>query len=145
MSINQFTARTGDSSRAGLKRFLIALAGLALFANALFMLADPLGWYEAIEGVPDTGPFNPHFVRDIGVSFLTAALTTAAAARWLRLAWPLLCTVALYLGLHALLHLWDIAAGRLEPGHLLIDAPGVFLPLFAIAALALWVRRDHDI
>lgn len=145
MSINQFAARTGDSSRAGLKRFLIALAGLALFANAVFMLANPHGWYEAVEGVPDTGPFNPHFVRDIGVSFLTAALTMAAAARWLRLAWPLLCTVVLYLGLHALLHLWDIAAGRLDAHHLLIDAPGVFIPVFITAALALWVRRNCEI
>lgn len=145
MAITHFAARPGRSSRAGLKRFLIALTGIAFLTNALFMLANPLGWYHAVEGVPDTGPFNPHFVRDIGISFLTAALTTAAAAWWLRLAWPLLCTVILYLGLHALLHLWDIAAGRLDAHHLLIDAPGVFIPVFITAALALWVRRNCEI
>lgn len=143
MSVSQFTAHTGQIDRVGLKRFLIALAAAGLFANALYMLADPLGWYGAVEGVPDTGPFNPHFVRDIGVSFLTAALTTVAAARWLRHAWPLLCTVTLYLGLHAALHLWDVAAGRLQPDHLLIDAPGVFLPVLAMALLAWWVRNDR--
>lgn len=126
----------------GRKRAILAIVAAAFLANALYMLADPLGWYGAVAGVPDTGPFNPHFVRDIGVAYLTLALATAAAARWLGHALPLLAVVTLYLGLHALLHLWDVAAGRLEPDHLLIDAPGVFLPVLVVALLTWWVRND---
>lgn len=127
----------------GLKRAVLGLAALALLANALYMLADPQGWYGAVEGVPDTGPFNPHFVRDIGVAYLSLALMTAAAARWLGAAVPLLWSVTLFLGLHALLHVWDMAAGRLEPDHLLIDAPGVFAPVLVAALLAFWLRDER--
>jgi hypothetical protein len=127
----------------GLKRILLGLLALGLLANALFMLADPLGWYNAVAGVPDTGPFNPHFVRDIGVAYLTLAIMTAASARWLSAALPLLSSVTLLLGLHALLHLWDIAAGRLDTHHLIVDAPGVFAPVLVTGLLAYWVRNDR--
>ena len=43
------------------------------------LAAGPL-WYETVPGVPDTGPFNPHFVQDIGVAFLVAGLALAARA-----------------------------------------------------------------
>lgn len=137
------TPATADIRQFQIKRAVLALWAAGFLANALYMLADPLSWYDAIAGVPDTGPYNPHFVRDIGVAYLTLGLITGAAALRLRLALPLLCTVALYLGLHALLHLWDVAAGRLEPDHLLIDAPGVFAPVLVTALLAWWVRHDH--
>ena len=51
-------------------------------ANALWMLADPAGWYVGLPAaVPDTGPLNTHFVRDIGSAFgvMSAALFLAAA------------------------------------------------------------------
>lgn len=132
-----------ETRHSTLKRTVLGLAALALLANALYMLADPLGWYGAVEGVPDTGPFNPHFVRDIGVSYLSIALMTAAGTLWLRAAFPLLAAVTLYLGLHALLHLWDVAAGRLDVHHLVIDAPGVFLPAIVAALLTYWLRAEY--
>ena len=52
-----------------------AVAGvLALFTlfNGVSMLVDPGGWFERIPGVVETGPFNPHFVRDVGFGFLAA-------------------------------------------------------------------------
>ena len=36
------------------------------------MLAVPAGWYDADPGVSETGPFNPHLVRNIGVAYLVA-------------------------------------------------------------------------
>lgn len=128
---------------AALKRSLLGLLAAATAANALYMLADPLGWYGAVAGVPDTGPFNPHFVRDIGVAYLTLAVMIAAAARWLGQAFTLLAAVTTYLGLHVLLHVWDVAAGRLPVDHLIMDIPGVLLPALATAALAWWVRGDR--
>ena len=49
---------------------ILALAGLGNLANGLWMLADPVGWYREIPAaVPDFGPLNEHFVRDIGSAF----------------------------------------------------------------------------
>lgn len=132
-----------NTNKIGWKRTALAVTALPLAANALYMLADPLGWYGAVEGVPDTGPFNPHFVRDIGVAYLTCALCAAASARWLRQATTLMSVVTLFLGLHVGLHIWDVIAGRLPLDHLIIDAPGVLGPTLVTAALAWWTRNDR--
>ena len=34
------------------------------------MLVSPVNWYFAVPGVTTTGPFNQHFLRDIGIIFL---------------------------------------------------------------------------
>lgn len=127
-----------------LKRGLLVLFGLAFLGNALFMLGAPQRWYETIDGVPNTGPFNVHFVRDIGMAYLTQAILLFWAAWRFALAFPLTLAVTLFLGLHALLHFWDIAAGRLPGAHLLIDLPGVFLPVLVAAALAFWCRGRQE-
>lgn len=123
-----------------LRTAALAIWGLLSLGNALWMLADPAGWYASIDGVPNTGPYNHHFVRDIGVAYLTLALLVAGAIRWPGAAVPLLSAVTLYLALHALLHVWDIAAARLPAEHLLVDLPGVFAPPFISAALTWWAR-----
>ena len=52
------------------------IVGLGLLANGLTMLANPDAWYGLLPGVVQTGPFNPHFVRDIGAAYLvTGALS----------------------------------------------------------------------
>ena len=61
--------------------WLLLVFGLGAVANALWMLADPLRWYHDLPaGVPDTGPFNPHFVRDIGCAFLAVGVGQVWAA-----------------------------------------------------------------
>jgi hypothetical protein len=37
------------------------------------LFAGPF-WYASVPGASGTGPFNPHFVQDIGVAFIVAAL-----------------------------------------------------------------------
>ncbi len=103
-------------------------------ANGLAMLAAPAGWYDAVPGVAETGPFNPHFVRDIGAAYLVAGL----AVIWFaidRLARPAALAAAAFLAFHALVHLWDAVAGREHAHQLLVDLPTVFLP----PALAAWI------
>ena len=56
-----------------LKRLCLGIAivlGLVAEANGLFMLYSPNDWYFAVPGVTTTGPFNQHFIRDIGLIFL---------------------------------------------------------------------------
>jgi len=49
---------------------IAALLGVALIANGVFMLVALADWYVAVPGVTATGPFNQHFLRDIGLIFL---------------------------------------------------------------------------
>jgi hypothetical protein len=66
--------------RDGLGWLLFALGALSL-GNAAWMLIDPFHWYRELPaGVPDFGPFNPHFVRDIGCAYLTAGVALVWAA-----------------------------------------------------------------
>ena len=55
-------------------RYAAGLMALLLAANGVAMLFASLAWYDAVPGVPATGPFNPHFVRDIGAIYLACAL-----------------------------------------------------------------------
>ena len=60
--------------------WIFAILGAVCVGNALWMLGGPLHWYEELPAaVPDTGPFNPHFVRDIGAAFLTVGIAFAVA------------------------------------------------------------------
>ena len=115
-------------------RTTFRILGLLNLANGLWMLLAPGGWYHHLPtAVPDTGPLNPHFVRDIGAAFVTigAVLLLAAPSRGVLLA------VTLFYVLHAVVHVTDLAAGRLGAEHWLIDLPGVFLPALVLGALCL--------
>jgi hypothetical protein len=111
-------------------------------ANALWMLASPTSWFDTIPGVAHTGPFNVHLVRDVGCAYLTMGLLLALAARWRRGGFALLIAVAIFMVLHALLHVWDVLAGRLPMSHTLTDLPLVFLPGVLTVGLAFWFKDD---
>lgn len=114
-----------------LRRILAGLLGALGAANGVFMLADGLRWYESVPGVTHTGPFNPHFVADIGAAFLAAGAGLIARA-WRPALWPAAAAGAAFIGLHGLIHVVDIAAGRAHDAA--TDAGLVIVP----AALTLW-------
>ena len=122
----------------------VVLWTLAVIAggNAIWMLIDPATWFETLPGVVHTGPFNVHLVRDVGCAYLSVGVALALAACWPRAAFPLLVLVALFLSLHAALHVWDIASHRLPSSHVLTDLPLVFLPAPLSIVMALWVRSE---
>lgn len=121
---------------------LAALLGALALANGTFMLFDPDGWYWAVPGVPDRGPFNQHFVRDIGIcygligaSFLAGILRPAARVTlWL--------LPTLWLAGHALFHVWEVAVGICGPASLLEDFLGVTLPALIGAGLVMAACRE---
>lgn len=59
---------------------ILVVAGLFHAANELFMLAAPNAWYAAVPGLPHSGPANHHFIRDIGIAFLTSGIGLALGA-----------------------------------------------------------------
>ncbi len=121
---------------------LASLLGIGMAANGVFMLLAPGNWYFAVPGVTSTGPFNQHFLRDIGLIFVLigAALLFGIARPSVRaLLWS---GAALWLGGHALFHLWEVAVGICGLSALVRDFPAVTLPALLTAALAIWAIRS---
>lgn len=120
-----------------MKILTLVLAGL-IAANGVYMFVDPPGWYAAVPGVPDTGPLNLHFVRDIGIAYFTAGAALAWSA--LGAGWRASALAALFIGGHALLH-----AGETFLGHhhdvILNELAAVHLPAVLIVVISILQRR----
>jgi len=116
--------------------------GAAAIANGIFMLVDPEGWYLAVPGVTTTGPFNQHFVRDIGLIFLFlgGAFLTGAARPDLRV--PFWAAASIWLAGHALFHFWEVAVGICGPSALARDFPAVTLPALIGIAITIWAIAE---
>jgi hypothetical protein len=109
--------------------WLLLVLGAGSVLNALWMLADPLRWYHDLPaGVPDTGPFNAHFVRDIGCAFLAVGVAQVWAAFAKPWRTPLVAVTAVFVVGHAVLHVFDTARGAVPSDHWWLDLPGVYLP-----------------
>jgi len=114
-----------------LKRIAAGVLGAMNALNGLAMLADGHRWYIMTPGVTHTGPYNPHFVADIGAAFLAAGLGLAARA-WRPQLWPAAASGVGFIAMHATIHLIEIATGH---AHLpAFDFGLVILP----AALGVW-------
>jgi hypothetical protein len=138
--------RTIEDNRAVLAAVLVMVAfnGLFLSANGTFMLVEPMAWYELVPGVTDTGFFNQHFVRDIGIVqlFLGVAFIVGLLRPERRIG--LWVAATLWLCAHALFHLWEVAAGICAPSVIPRDFPAVTLPALVGIALTLWaIRRSR--
>ena len=123
---------------------MVALNGLFLSGNGLFMLVAPAVWYELVPGVTDTGFFNQHFIRDIGIIqlFLGVAFGIGMIRPEHRIG--LWAAATLWLSAHAVFHLWEVAAGICSPSVILRDFPAVTLPAIIGAMLILWaIRHAH--
>jgi ABC-type branched-subunit amino acid transport system permease subunit len=125
-----------------LKLIYFIFSLLSLF-NGAWMLFFPLSWYTDLPAaVPNTGPFNSHFVRDLGVVFLLVGLAFGWSTLNVdRSGQVHLALTAFFTG-HALIHVTDILAGRLPHSHWLVDLAGVFAPALIMIILAVpSVRR----
>lgn len=120
-----------------LKIFYIIMGVLSL-GNGAWMLATPEMWYHDVPaGVPDTGAFNPHFIRDIGLAYAIAGAGFIWAAWNLARCWVVHIGLTLFSTGHAVLHVIDIFVGRLPVDHWLVDAPGVLVPGLIMALLCI--------
>lgn len=119
------------------QRLLALVVGLAMAANGIAMLIVGPAWYAAVPGVTETGPFNPHFVKDIGAAYLVAGLGLAwFAGKASALARGAAIAGGLFLGLHGLIHLAEAVGDADGAMHLARDFAGVLLPpMLALAAV----------
>lgn len=120
---------------------MVAFNGIFLSANGLFMLVNPSAWYELVPGVTDTGFFNQHFIRDIGMIqlFLGVAFGLGMAVPGRRVG--LWAAATLWLCAHALFHFWEVAVGICSPSVLPRDFPAVTLPALLGIVLTFWAIR----
>jgi hypothetical protein len=114
-----------------MKRVIAAILAVVNVVNGLTMLFAGLFWYQSVPGVTETGPFNPHFVQDIGAAFLAAGLALAARA-WRASLWPAAVAGATFLAAHGLIHVVGLVAGH--DHHAAVDLLAVIVP----SALALY-------
>lgn len=116
----------------------IAIGLTVLFlGNGLVMLTAPYPWYLTIPGVIQSGPFNDHFVRDIGATYLACGIGTLLGALDLRQHAGAVVVAATFQGAHAIIHLITPFCGISLPWPLLArDFPGVFLPTLLTILLA---------
>ena len=129
-----------------LKQTCLALAmllGLGALANGAYMLVSPAGWYFAVPGVTTTGPFNQHFIRDIGIIFLFLGATFLIGAARPAYRVVLWGGAALWLSCHALFHFWEVAVGICGSSALIRDFPAVTLPALIAIGLTLWALRER--
>jgi len=124
------------------KAFL--LIGVGSVLNALWMLAAPEAWYEHLPAeVPDFGPFNIHFVRDIGCAYLAVGLALVWAARNSSVRFGLVGVAAIFYVAHSLLHVYDTARGHVDALHWLLDFPVIHLPAIFLVFAARHFAKDR--
>ena len=121
-----------------LVQLLLLVAAVTTIANGLFMVAKPLDWYVFVPTVVTTGPPNAHFIRDIGLAYLGSGLILLYATADPARRWRAALVGGLWLTLHGLLHIYEVAAGICGPATFWADAPAVLgQPALVIAALAI--------
>lgn len=92
-------------------RALLGFNILFLVINGAFMLVAPKAWYELVPGVVDTGFFNAHFVRDIGIIQMFLGVLFVLGVKITAARFELWAAATLWLTAHAILHLWEVAVG----------------------------------
>lgn len=111
---------------------LIAIAstllGLASVINGVLMIFQPEYWYWLVPGLSDRGPFNQHFVRDIGINYLLIGIAFIIGVLYARQRLLLWCLPTAWLTGHAIFHVWEVMVGICQPQALITDFAGVTLP-----------------
>ena len=121
---------------------IACLMGVLAIGNGLYMLYTPANWYFAVPGVTTTGPFNQHFIRDIGLIFLFVGTAYLCGAAKPALRTALWAAPSLWLSGHALFHFWEVAVGICGPSALARDFPAVTLPAALGIFITLWAMGD---
>jgi len=108
------------------------------------MLAAPFHWYLTLPGaIPDTGPANEHFIRDLGSLFVVMGLALLVAAFRPQLRLPVLLGVLAWYLLHCAVHVSDTITGRLGASHWLLDIPGIYAPSLLIALVTAAIAKQQ--
>jgi hypothetical protein len=127
-----------------LVQIIFALVALVCLLNGTMMVWNPLNWYQSLSTVQTTGPFNQHFVRDIGLAYITSGILLGYAARFPSGRWLAALAGVLWLTMHGAFHVWELLSGVGAQHIFWMDAPGVLgPPLLVWAALGILIGRQR--
>lgn len=121
---------------------LMGLNGLLNVGNGLYMLYAPATWYVIVPTVTGTGPFNQHFIRDIGISHLLVGIgylwgIAAPVQRiWM---WG---AATVWLTFHGIFHLWEIAVGICGTDVIAQNWHAVYLPAAVGLLGVIWAYAE---
>ncbi len=121
-------------------KILTLILGALMALNGVVMFADPPSWYAAVPGVPDTGPLNLHFVRDIGIAYFVAGGALVWSA--LGAGWQAAALGAAFLALHSLMQVGETILGH-HHDVILNEIVAVHTPAILAVAVAFLQRRAH--
>jgi|ERR1700679_598047 MYXO-CTERM domain-containing protein len=126
-------------------RLLLLVVGLIHVFTGVAMLVAPGVWYVMVPGVVMTGPFNAHFIYDIGMAFIASGAMLALGARVNRNAAVYACAGAVWPVLHALIHIkgWMSHGFPTESNVAASEIVGV-VALAALGAALAWARRERQ-
>lgn len=126
-------------------RILLIILGLFHILNGAFMLVAPGLWYTMVPGVIDTGPFNQHFVYDVGMAFVASGAMLVLGARAGRSAATLAGAGAAWPALHALIHVegWATMGFPSDTQIAISEAIGV-VGLAVLGIVLAWLRRKGE-
>jgi hypothetical protein len=117
---------------------VVALSGVFMFANGIYMLYDPVSWYYRVPTVPATGPFNQHFLRDIGIIYLLIGAGFVLGIYFPRQRVWMWSAATLWLVLHGFFHLWEIAVGICGKDAITRNWFAVYLPAVIGIPCIIW-------
>jgi hypothetical protein len=127
-----------------LVQILIVVPALFSLVNGAFMIWNPQDWYQLLPTVQATGAFNQHFIRDIGLAYITCGMILGLAWHFPSGRWLAALAGALWLTLHGAFHVWELLTGIGAPHVFWMDAPGVLgPPLMVWIALGMLVSRQR--
>jgi hypothetical protein len=106
-------------------------------ASGAPMIFAPDWWFGVTPGVAATGPFNPHFVVDVGIAFLASGLMIAWGAAGG--GWRLVLAGVLFPAGHALFHMFELLGGH-GHGPLWVELLGIVAPASLAVGTAMSLR-----
>ena len=91
-----------------------------------------------------TGPLNNHFLGDVGAAYLTAGVALLLAAYIEKWRIPFSVSAALFLGLHSLIHITEMATGQLQNMQVASDLVTVILPTVFVGAVVYYASKSAN-
>lgn len=128
------------NANLGIAGWLLLALGLGFLANGLVMLFDSVDWFGLI--ATDTGALNVHFVRDVGAAYAASGVALVWGALRPSARGPLTAVATVFLGIHALGHVYETSVGELPPDSWWSDLPGVHLPALVLVVLSFLFLRN---
>ena len=111
--------------------------GVAMAGNGAYMSYAPDTWYRQVPGVTASGPFNPHFIVDIGLIYLLVGAAYLIGIAWRRQRIGLWLFATAWLAGHALFHLLEAIDSDVTAAAMRRDFIGVTLPALLGMALVI--------